>query len=69
VRVDSSLLRPAEVVNLVGDASKAERELAWRPRVSFEELVAMMVEADLARLSDAHGTSNRPESQKIPAED
>jgi GDPmannose 4,6-dehydratase len=69
VRVDPSLLRPAEVVNLVGDASKAERELAWRPRVSFEELVAMMVEADLARLSDAHGTSNRPESQKIPAED
>jgi GDPmannose 4,6-dehydratase len=69
VRVDPTLLRPAEVVNLVGDASKAERELAWRPRVSFEELVAMMVEADLRRLSAARRTADRPESQKIPAED
>ena len=69
VRVDPTLLRPAEVVNLVGDASKAERELGWRPRVSFEELVAMMVDADLERLSAGVGTSESPDSQKIPAED
>ena len=69
VRVDPTLLRPAEVVNLVGDASKAERELGWRPRVSFEELVAMMVEADLERLSAGGGASESRESQKIPAED
>jgi GDPmannose 4,6-dehydratase len=51
VRVDPTLLRPAEVDQVVGDASKALRELGWAPRVSFEELVAMMVDADLARLS------------------
>jgi GDPmannose 4,6-dehydratase len=69
VRVDPTLLRPAEVDHLVGDASKAERELGWRPRVSFEELVALMVDADLRRLSGAQGPSDRPEAQKIPAED
>jgi GDPmannose 4,6-dehydratase len=69
VRVDPTLLRPAEVDHLVGDASKAERELGWRPRVSFEELVALMVDADLTRLSGAQGPSDRPEAQKIPAED
>ena len=44
-------LRPAEVDHLVGDASKARRELGWEPQVSFEELVEMMVDADLERLS------------------
>jgi GDPmannose 4,6-dehydratase len=51
VRVDERLYRPAEVDHLVGDAAKARRELGWAPRVSFPELVRMMVEADLARLS------------------
>jgi GDPmannose 4,6-dehydratase len=37
----------------VGDASKAERELGWRPAVTFEEMMAMMVDADLARLTAA----------------
>jgi GDPmannose 4,6-dehydratase len=51
VRVDERLYRPAEVDHLVGDASKARRELGWEPSVSFPELVRMMVDADLARLS------------------
>jgi GDPmannose 4,6-dehydratase len=51
VRTEPALLRPAEVDHLVGDASKAKRALGWQPTVSFEGLVHMMVEADLARLS------------------
>jgi GDPmannose 4,6-dehydratase len=47
---DPALTRPAEVDLLVGDASKAHRELNWRPRVGFHELVRRMVEADLERL-------------------
>jgi len=50
VREDPALLRPAEVELLVGDASKARRVLGWSPRVSFRELVEMMVRADLERL-------------------
>lgn len=48
VELDPALLRPAEVHHLLGDATKARRELGWEPKVSFEELVAMMVDADLA---------------------
>jgi GDPmannose 4,6-dehydratase len=47
VTQDKSLLRPAEVDLLVGDASKAHEELGWTPRVRFEELVRMMVDHDL----------------------
>jgi GDPmannose 4,6-dehydratase len=50
VVVDKSLIRPAEVEHLLGDSSKARRVLKWRPRVDFEGLVKMMVDADLARL-------------------
>ena len=50
VREDPALLRPAEVEHLVGDASKARRMLGWVPRVSFRELVEMMVRADVERL-------------------
>ena len=45
---DARFLRPAEVDLLIGDASKARRVLGWEPKVSFEELVRMMVESDLA---------------------
>lgn len=51
VDIDPALLRPAEVDVLQGDASKARRQLGWQPRVSLEELVEMMVKADLARHS------------------
>ena len=51
VRIDPALLRPAEVDHLIGDASKARRVLGWEPTVSFEQLVAMMVDADIEKLS------------------
>jgi GDPmannose 4,6-dehydratase len=47
VEIDQRFLRPAEVDLLIGDASKAKRVLGWEPRVKFEKLVEMMVEADL----------------------
>jgi GDPmannose 4,6-dehydratase len=53
VRIDPSLCRPAEVTRLQGDYSKAERQLGWRPSVSFAELVGMMVDADVAAIADA----------------
>jgi GDPmannose 4,6-dehydratase len=49
VVIDPRFVRPAEVDKLIGDASKAQRVLGWKPEVSFEELVAMMVESDLKR--------------------
>src|SRR5688500_3104611 len=51
VRVDPSLLRPAEVDLLVGDASKAKRVLGWEQKVDFKQLVEMMVDADMERLA------------------
>jgi GDPmannose 4,6-dehydratase len=51
VKTDPKFMRPAEVDILQADASKAKRELGWTPTVKFEELVAMMVDADLERLS------------------
>ena len=45
-------MRPAEVDLLVGDPRKAREKLGWRPETSFEELVRMMVEADLELLHD-----------------
>src|SRR5690606_35530444 len=50
VVVDERFFRPAEVDMLVGDASKARRVLGWEPKTSFEELVNLMVDADLALL-------------------
>jgi GDPmannose 4,6-dehydratase len=47
---DPRFTRPAEVDMLIGDASKAKRVLGWEPQVGFEELVEMMVRADLERL-------------------
>lgn len=49
VVVDPTLLRPAEVECLQGDSAKARRNLAWEPTISLEDMVAEMVEADLAR--------------------
>jgi len=52
--IDENLIRPAEVNRLLGDASKAREKLCWRPGVSFEELVGMMVESDLRKLKDVN---------------
>jgi GDPmannose 4,6-dehydratase len=54
VEMDPQYLRPSEVNHLVGDSSKATRELGWRPKVSFEELIHLMVDADLADLKLGH---------------
>jgi len=50
VELDKRYIRPAEVDLLVGDASKAERLLGWKPKTQFKELIRIMVEADLAML-------------------
>ena len=52
VRTDPSLIRPAEVDLLIGDATKARTRLGWEPTVDFAELVRMMVDTDLERLSE-----------------
>ncbi|HUT83329.1 MAG TPA: GDP-mannose 4,6-dehydratase [Thermodesulfobacteriota bacterium] len=53
VVVDPKLVRPAEVDLLLGDPTKARKVLGWKPTVTFEELVTMMVDADLERLKHA----------------
>jgi GDPmannose 4,6-dehydratase len=58
VVVDPEFLRPAEVDHLVGDASKAQAKLGCEPRVSFRELVELMVDADVERLT---ASATRPE--------
>lgn len=50
VRSDSRFIRSADATDLYGDPSKAKRELGWEPRVSFKELVAMMVDSAIERL-------------------
>ena len=51
VELDPRFLRPAEVEHLIGDYSKAKQQLGWEPRTSFEELVRLMVDADLELLA------------------
>jgi len=47
VEIDKKLLRPTEIDNLLGDSSKAQQILGWKPKISFKELVKMMVEHDM----------------------
>jgi GDPmannose 4,6-dehydratase len=51
VRADPAFFRPAEVDHLVGDASKAREKIGWVPKTSFQELIKLMVDADLELLS------------------
>ena len=60
VAIDPKLVRPAEVDLLRGDWTKARERLGWRPRVNFEELVRMMVEADLDRLTSGRSSLAGP---------
>jgi GDPmannose 4,6-dehydratase len=57
--VDPKLFRPAEVDILIGDGSKAKAKLGWTPTLSFDQMICMMVEADLKRLSQASGSAHR----------
>jgi len=50
VEIDPRFYRPADVHTLCGDCSKAQKELGWEPEVSFEQLVHMMIDADLQRV-------------------
>jgi len=60
VKVDPRYYRPTEVDFLVGDASKAKRKLGWEPKVTFKELITMMVAADLkAERLKLEGTTSR----------
>ncbi|KJH70870.1 GDP-mannose 4,6-dehydratase [Aliterella atlantica] len=61
VEFDERYLRPAEVELLIGDPSKARQKLGWEPTVTFQQLVALMVEADLKALG--HGSTDGNGSQ------
>jgi GDPmannose 4,6-dehydratase len=66
VVVDESLLRPAEVDHLVGDYSKAKRDLGWEPRTSFEELIRLMVDADVELLRRSPADRLRMADEPVP---
>jgi GDPmannose 4,6-dehydratase len=59
VRVDERFIRPADVDQLVGDATKAREKLGWAPEVTFEELIGMMIEHDLALLEGSEQARGR----------
>jgi GDPmannose 4,6-dehydratase len=54
VKIDEQFMRPAEVDLLVGDPSRAEKDLGWKPAVSFEKMIEMMVTHDIDRISKLH---------------
>jgi GDPmannose 4,6-dehydratase len=57
VEIDPKLIRPAEVDSLCGDATKAREKLRWRPRIGFEDLIRMMVRADLEAVQSAEAAA------------
>jgi GDPmannose 4,6-dehydratase len=65
VRLDPKFLRPAEVDHLIGNASKAQRELGWTPTVDFKGLVTMMVDADMERLKSASRQTDQAVSKTL----
>ena len=66
VVVDQSLLRPAEVDHLIGDYAKAKRNLGWEPRTSFEELMRLMVDADVELLKRSPADRLRMADEPVP---
>ena len=68
VKIDPRYYRPTEVDLLIGDASKAKKKLGWEPKVSFEELVKMMVDSDLrAEKLKLEGTGrNKRQFDRVP---
>jgi GDPmannose 4,6-dehydratase len=61
VRIDPRYYRPNEVAELCGDASKAREKLGWQPKVSFRELVRIMLDDDLRTVGAI------PDSAPVPA--
>jgi GDPmannose 4,6-dehydratase len=59
VRIDPRYFRPTEVDELLGDASKARAQLGWKPKVSFAELVAEMVESDRTAVEQETARNDR----------
>ena len=65
IEIDPRYLRPTEVDQLQGDASKAREQLGWAPSVSFAELVELMTESDMrlaeteARIAEANAASSK----------
>ena len=64
--IDPRFLRPAEVEHLIGDYSKARAKLGWEPQTSFEEMVRLMVDADLELLARACPRSKPGEAVSQP---
>jgi GDPmannose 4,6-dehydratase len=58
VKTDPRFVRPAEVDTLLGDASHARKVLGWEPQTTFTELVHMMVDADMKRLTSPSGSGS-----------
>ena len=52
VKIDKRYLRPSEVDSLVGDATKAEKILGWKPKTNWKKLAEIMVDADIKLLDD-----------------
>jgi len=67
VERDEKYLRPTEVDLLIGDASKAKRELNWEPKITFKELVHLMVDADLRLLQNQAKTEAFGDTGPFPA--
>ncbi len=57
INVDEKLYRPAEINKLIGDFSKARKALGWKPSLSFEALIKMMVDADMKAFKNKHITT------------
>jgi GDPmannose 4,6-dehydratase len=69
VTIDPEFLRPAEVDHLVGSPAKAEAELGWKPKTSFEELIRIMTRADIQLLDGGGRATSEPAlgTQSLPA--
>lgn len=67
VEIDPRYLRPAEVEILIGDSSKAKEKLGWQPKIKFDDLVKIMIDADLRKLNlKAPGEGDRILKEKFP---
>src|SRR5262249_9251261 len=66
VKINPAFHPPADITLTVGNAAKAARELKWQPAVTFDKVIAMMIEADLARLKVGGTIIRRSSYRRIP---